>query len=450
VTLSDVLKRCEEHRITRIKLGAFDIDTTLRGKYVSPEKLVSAAVTGVGFCDVVFGWDIADALYDGIDVRVTGWHTGFPDAVARIDLASFRIIPWEPGTAFLLLDLHDKKGEPLPMAPRNVLKRVLARAGAQGSEPRFAGEYEFFLFRETPQSLQDKGCRNLTPLSPGMFGYSVLRASQNADLVLSLIDHLNAFQIGLEGLHTETGPGVYEAAINVDRALAAADKSALFKTAVKEICSRFQVTATFMAKWTADLPGCGGHLHQSLWDKQTENNLFHGGDGVMSDLMRYYIGGLVKNLPGLMALLCPTINSYKRTVPGTWAPINASWGIDNRTAAVRAIPGRQKAARVEMRVTGADLNPYLAIAACLVAGLDGIENQVDPPSPADNAYAGADAAPLPRNLREAAENLSSSRLAREWLGDAFVDHFVATREWECRQFEKAVTDWERARYFEAV
>ena len=449
MTLSDVLKQCEQADVRRIKLGTVDIDTTLRGKYISLDKFTASALSGAGFCDVIYGWDIGDALYDGVDVKVTGWSTGYPDAVARFDLDSFRLIPWEPGTAFFLMDLYDKNGEPLAMAPRNVLKRVLERAATLGYEAFFAGEYEFFLFRETPESLREKGFRNPTPLSPGMFGYSVLRASQHSDLTLALMDQLNAFQLGLEGFHTETGPGVYEAAINVDRGVAAADKAALFKTAVKEICSRHRVMATFMAKWSPDLPGSGGHIHQSLWDKANQANLFHGGDGVMSDLMRYYIGGLVKNLPEMIALLCPTVNSYKRMVPGTWAPVNASWGVDNRTAAVRAIPGRQKSTRVEMRACGADLNPYLAMASCLAAGLDGIENRVEPPSPAENAYR-CDAAPLPRTLRDATAKFSASDVARGWFGDAFVDHYGATRDWECRQYEKAVTDWELARYFESI
>jgi glutamine synthetase len=452
MTLDEVLKQCEHASVRRVKLGVFDLDTTLRGKYISLDKFSSVASNGAGFCDVLFGWDIADTLYEGIDVQVTGWHTGYPDAAARIDLDSFRLIPWEPGTAFFLLDLYDKQGEPLPMAPRNVLKRVLNRAASKNYEPFFAAEYEFFLFRETPQSIREKDYCHLTPLSPGMFGYSVLRASQHADLVLALFDQLNAFQLGLEGLHTETGPGVYEAAIHVDRALPAADKAALFKTAVKEICARHQVLPTFMAKWAPDLPGAGGHIHQSLWDKSANTNLFFpSGLDPMSDLMRFYIGGLVKHLPALTSLLCPTINSYKRTVPGAWAPVNATWGIDNRTTAIRAIPGPAKSTRVEMRASGADLNPYLAMAACVAAGIDGIENQIEPPPAATNAYAADTSAPaLPRSLREAAALLSRSELAHDWFSSAFVNHYTATREWECRQFDKAVTNWELARYFESV
>ena len=439
----------DEHHIRRVKLGAFDIDATLRGKYISLEKFWSAAETGLGFCDVIFGWDIGDVLYD--NVKYTGWHTGYPDAHCRIDLSTFRMAPWEPGTAFFLLDFYDPQGQPLGIAPRQVFQRVLERAADRGYTAHFSAEYEFFIFRETPQSLRDKHFGGLTPLTPGMFGYSVLRASANAELVLDILEALAAFDVPLEGFHTETGPGVYEAAIAVDAGLVAADRAALFKTAVKEIAARHNLTPTFMAKWNPALPGSSGHLHQSLSPAGDHENLFYSetGDGGMSDLMRQYVAGLVANLTELAAIFCPTINSYKRTVPGAWAPVNATWGVDNRTTAVRAIPGRRKSTRVELRLTGADINPYLAMAASLAAGLDGIERKLELPPPTVNAYAG-DAPPLPRTLAEATRLFRESRVAREWLGEQFVDHYASTREWEVRQYEKAVTDWELARYFESV
>lgn len=435
----------ERNQIHRVKLGAFDVDGVLRGKYVSLEKFWSAADSGLGFCDVIFGWDIGDVLYD--NVRYTGWHTGYPDALCRIDLATFRTIPWEPGTALFLMDFCRAGGEPLPIAPRQVFQGVLAKAAGLGYAPYFSAEYEFFFFKETPQSLREKGFRGLTPLSPGMFGYSVLRASRDSEAVLELLDNLAAFDVALEGMHTETGPGVYEAAIAVQEGLEAADRAALFKTAVKEMAARHGLIPTFMAKWNADLPGSSGHLHQSLWEG--ESNLFYGGDGEMSALMKQYVAGLVANLPELMAVICPTINSYKRTVPGLWAPVNATWGMDNRTTAVRAIPGRRKSTRVELRLAGADINPYLAMGASLIAGLDGIERKLELPPATTNAYTEG-AAPLPRTLAEATRLFRGSALARRWFGDNFVDHYASTREWEIRQFDKAVTDWELARYFEAI
>ena len=445
MTLDELRLRFEDHHIRRVKLGVTDIDGVLRGKYVSLEKFFSAANSGLGFCNVIFGWDIADVLYD--KVQATGWHTGYPDAAAKIDVSTFRLIPWEPGTAFFLMDIFTKTGEPFLLSPRQLFLKVLNEAAKRGYEAFFSAEYEFWLFEETAATLHEKRFRNLKPVSPGMFGYSVLRASQNQQLVIDLMEQLAGFNVPLEGFHTETGPGVYEAAIAVDTGVAAADKAALFKTAVKEICARHGVTPTFMAKWNADLPGSSGHIHQSLWQGK---NLFHAADGSLPAAMRHYIGGLIGNLPDVMAMICPTVNSYKRTVPGLWAPVNATWDIDNRTTAVRAIPGGAKSARIELRLSGADINPYLAMAASLAAGLEGLDQGAEPPEPTRNAYEAGVASPLARNLAEATRLFRTSEFTRRWFGDSFVDHFAATREWEVRQYEKAVTDWELARYLESI
>jgi glutamine synthetase len=444
-SMDDILKRLSNEGIRRIKIAVTDIDGILRGKYISLEKF-AASSSGLGFCDVIFGWDIGDMLYD--NAKYTGWHTGYPDAQARVDCSTLRAIPWEPGTALLLLDLFNKDGEPLPIAPRQVFQNVLNRAGAAGYRAKFAAEYEFWLFRETPYSLRDKHFRDLTPLSPGMCGYSVLRASQNAPMVLDLIDQLTAFNVPLEGFHTETGPGVYEAAISVDEGISAADKAALFKTAVKEIAARHGIIPTFMAKWNADLPGSSGHLHQSLCSEDGTNLFFE--DGTNSALMRWYTGGLVAFLPELMAMIAPTINSYKRTVPGTWAPINATWGEDNRTTAIRAISGSAKGTRIELRLSAADMNPYLAMAASLAAGLEGIERKLEPPAPATNGYTAQGSIPLPRDLGDAVARFRQSDVARKWFGDEFIEHYAGTREWEIRQYQRHVTDWELARYFESI
>jgi glutamine synthetase len=443
--IDDILQDLTTEGIRRIKLGVTDIDGILRGKYISLEKFANS-FDHLGFCDVIFGWDIGDALYD--NAMYTGWHTGYPDAIACVDLDTYRLIPWEPGTAFFLMDLCAKDGAPLGIAPRQLLRNVLNRAESSGYHAKFAAEYEFWFFRETPQTLREKNFRGLTPLSPGMCGYSVLRASQNSALVLDLIDQLNGFNIPIEGFHTETGPGVYEAAILVDNALAAADKAALFKTAVKEIGARHGVIPTFMAKWSADLPGSSGHLHQSLYSAHGTNLFFE--QGGASELMRYYIAGLVTYLPELMAMIAPTVNSYKRTVPGTWAPINSTWGDDNRTTAIRSIAGSSKSTRIELRLSAADINPYLAMAASLAAGLEGIERKLQPCAPVTNGYKATSAAALPADLSIASAKLRESQIARKWFGDEFVDHYCGTRDWEWRQYQRAITDWELARYFESI
>lgn len=444
--MAAILDRLASEGFRRIKLGVTDIDGILRGKYISFDKFKSSR-DGLGFCDVIFGWDIGDVLYD--NASFTGWHTGYPDVQAQVDLGTFRKIPWEPGTALFLLDLYAKDGKPLPIAPRQLFSKVLEQTAAEGYTAKFAAEYEFWLFHETPQSLREKHFRDLTPLSPGMFGYSVLRASQNAPIVLDLLDQLAAFDVPLEGFHTETGPGVYEAAIAVDTGLAAADKAALFKTAVKEIASRHNIIPTFMAKWNENLPGSSGHLHQSLYSARDGSNMFFENDAT-TPLMRHYIGGLVSFLPELMVMMAPAINSYKRTVPGTWAPVNSSWGNDNRTTAVRAIAGSAKSTRIELRLSAADMNPYLAMAASLAAGLEGIKQKIEPPDAVTNAYIAGSGRALPRDLAEATALFRQSELAQRWFGAEFVEHYAATRDWEVRRYQRAVTDWELSRYFESV
>lgn len=436
--------------LQKAKLGAFDIDGVFRGKYVSKEKLFSSAKGGLGFCDVVFGWDLSDELYD--NAKVTGWHTGYPDAHAVIDTSTARIIPWEPDTAAFIMDFVNADGTPFEASPRQLLRKIAQRAREMGYAPKFGSEYEYFIFKESPESLRSKRFEDLTPLSPGMFGYSWLRSSANAPLVHAIIDACNAFDIPIEGMHTETGPGVYESAILFGDLEQAADRSALFKTVVKEVCSRHGLIACFMAKPSAKLPGCSGHVHQSLWDLKGTRNEFHdprASDG-MSKTLRHYIGGQLTLMPELTALYWPTVNSYKRSVENTWAPTTSTWGKENRTCAIRVIGDSPKSTRVEYRQLGADMNAYIGMAASLAAGLWGIENEIEPAEAcAGNGYA-ADAAPLPRNLRDAVDLLKRSERAHELLGEGFVDHYVRTREWEVRQYERAVTNWELERYFELV
>ena len=450
--MSEELRReFDEKGIRKAKVGGFDVDGVLRGKYISLEKLWSALEKGFGFCDVIFGWDIADQLYD--NAKVTGWDSGYPDALAKIDTTTFRVLPDAPDTANFLVDFYTQDGEPHPACPRNLLKGIRQRATKAGYAAKFSAEFEFWIFQETADSLHGKGFRGLTPLSPGMFGYSWLREGQHQAIVDDILDTCSAYDIEVEGIHTETGPGVWEAAIRYDDVLAAADKAALFKTTVKQICARHDLTATFMAKWSPDLPGSSGHLHQSLWDAGGQINLFAAaGSDELSQAGQHYLGGLVTLSPELTALYSPFINSYKRYVPGLWAPLNASWGVENRTCASRVILGPgDSAARIELRQTAADINPYVAMAACLGSGLHGIENEIaPPPETKGDATAGSDALALPLTLDAAVQKLRESTAAREILGDAFVDHYIRTRDWECREYNRSVGEWELRRYFEGV
>ncbi len=444
-----LLAKLDEHQITKIRLGTFDLDGILRGKYVSRDKFASAVENGMSFCDVLFGWDMNDDLYDR--ESLTGWQTGYPDALAKIDVDSFRLVPWERDTALFLMDLYDANGDPYPLSARHLLSRLVQRAEENGHTLRAAFEYEYFFFRETAQSLHDKGFRDLVPLSPGMFGYSAARASTYSDLVHDIIEAMQVFDVEIEGIHTETGPGVYETAIRYADGISAADKGALFKAGMKELAPRHDLIATFMAKWNPELPGCSGHVHQSLIDAEG-NNTFADGTGGLSDTAKHYLAGLLAMMPATTVFYCPTVNSYKRAVPGVWSPINIGWGIENRTTAVRAIPGNTpKSTRLECRVPGADANPHLALAVSLASGLHGISEKLDPPEQVtSNAYEDESLGMLPSNLEHATSQLARSDVLRDLLSNTFVDHYVMTREYEVRRYEKAVTDWELRRYFEII
>ena len=441
----------EERGLTHVKVGVFDNDGVLRGKYMGRDKFFSALEKGFGFCDVVLGWDSNDQLYD--NVKYTGWHTAYPDAPVRVLLDSCRDIPTEPGNLFFLCEFAPPADA---ICPRNTLKRVLDKAKTMGFEVRCGFEYEFFVFAETPQSVRDKGFKNLTPISPGFFGYSVLRNSVYAEWYRELLEFCEKMDFSIEGLHTETGAGVLEAALRVAPGLDAADKAALFKTFVKVLAQRRNWMASFMAKWSKDWPGCGGHIHMSLWhDGKKPRSAFHDEKGRhrMSDTMRAFVAGQQALMPELLAMVAPTVNSYRRLIPGFWAPTSATWGVENRTTALRVIPGSEKSTRVEFRVAAADGNPYLALAAAVGAGLWGIENKLSLGEPVQgNSYDKKHPAKLdlPRTLMEAASRLKGSKAARSLFGDAFVDHFAATREWEEREFRKNISEWELERYFEII
>ena len=448
-TAADARAIIEARGLTHVKVGVFDADGVMRGKYMSREKFFSALDKGFGFCDVVLGWDSNDQLYD--NVSFTGWHTAYPDAMARIVPSTCRDVPFEDG---MLLFIAEFEGAAEAICPRGVLRRVLKRAADSGYKVNASAEFEFFVFDETPDSVRAKGYRNLKNITPGFFGYSMLRSSVHADFYAELMAMCERMRMPLEGLHTETGPGVLEAAIAYDEALESADRAALFKTFTKVLAQKRGWMASFMAKWSKDWPGQSGHLHVSLSGKDGKN-VFHDAAAphTMSQEQRWFVGGQQALMPHLLAMIACTVNSYTRLIPGFWAPTDASWGIENRTCALRVIQGGPKSQRVEYRIAAADINPYIALACAIGSGLWGIENRIDPGEPIKgNAYEVKfpSERALPRTLYEAAERLEASAPARDLFGDAFVEHYAATRKWEEREFRKAITDWEMARYFEII
>lgn len=447
--INQARKIVEQRGLGYIKVGVFDMDGVMRGKYMSKEKFLSSLDSGFGFCDVVLGWDVKDQLYD--NVAYTGWHTGYPDAPVRIIPESCRELPLEDNMLFFLGEFSDKAEA---ICPRGTLKRVIQKASNMGFDILSSFEYEFFVFNETPQSVREKNYQNIEPLAPAEFGYSVIRNTVESETYLSILKLADDMDFGIEGLHEETGPGVLEAAITYDKALSSADKAALFKTFTKIALQKQNKMATFMAKWSPDYPGQSGHIHLSLWDKQGKA-LFHdhSQENNMSQTMRHFAAGQQKLMPELLAMVAPTINSYRRLIPGFWAPTEASIGVDNRTCAIRIIPGNEKSQRLEYRIAAADANPYIILSAVIASGLWGIENKAEIDSMVQgSAYDQKfpDHLQLPTTLWNAAQRLKASDMARDYFGDEFVDHFAASREWEEREFRKHISQWELERYFEII
>ena len=449
-TIDDAKKIIKERKIEYVKVGIFDIDGIFRGKYMQASKFLHVLDRGFGYCNVVLGWDSNDKLYEKRGT-ITGWHTGYSDASVKIVPETCRELPLEKNT---LLFIGEFDGKFEQACPRGLLKRVIKKAEGMGFKAKMACEFEFFVFNETSDTIREKKYQGLTNLSPGFFGYSMLRASEFHEFYEEMLSLCKTMRFPLEGLHTETGPGVIEAAICYDDILESADQGSLFKTYIKIFAKQWNWLATFMAKWSNDYPGQSGHLHLSLQDLDGQSVFYDSNakDNI-SDTMRYFIGGQQALMPEILSMVSPTINSFSRLIPGFWAPTEASWGIDNRTCALRAIPGSEKSQRVEYRVTAADINPYIAGAAAFGSGLWGIENQIEPGEPVvGNAYDKKfpQERKFPGTLNEAALRLEESKAARELFGDVFVEHYAATRKWESQEYQKHITDWELKRYLEII
>ncbi|WP_273567190.1 glutamine synthetase family protein [Maribacter halichondriae] len=449
---NEIIKKIKENKHSKIKVAIVDIDGVLRGKFMHRDKFLSALESGFGFCSVVFGWDMGDVSYTN-DIKVTGWHTGYDDFEARVDLDTFRTIPWEDDMPFFIVDFAKEKAEDLAVCPRSLLRKMIGEAEDMNYTPMFSQEFEWFNYRETSDSLKEKNYRDIQPLTPGMFGYSILRMSENSDYFDDLFNLLGAFNVPLEGLHTETGPGVTEAAIQYSGILEAADRAVLLKQPLKKL---HIAMASLQVSWLSRLQsfrGVAGTSIKVFGIPKKKENLFYDGKSKdnMSDLMKSFLAGQLKCLPEILPMFAPTINSFKRLVVGAWAPINQTWGHDNRTCSLRVLASGKKSTRIEHRVVGSDVNPYLAMAACLGSGLYGIKHKLklDTPETKANGYE-VKKGILPSNLWDASQKMKNSKIAKDLFGIEFVDHFTKTREWEWKQFSAEVTDWETKRYFEII
>ncbi|KAI0005991.1 glutamine synthetase/guanido kinase [Russula compacta] len=457
----------------KVKVAGFDVDGVLRGKFMSKEKFLSAVSSdGFGFCSVVFGWDLHDTVYSR-ELLISNFANGYRDLIATIDLSTFRRIPWENNVAFFLVSFLDPETKaPISVCPRGVLKKVAEKAERMGWQCLAGVEFEYFQFKETPHSLAEKHFHGLQPLTPGMHGYSLLRTQLNNDYFHDIFNEAEKFDVHLEAHHTETGPGVFETALAYTTALRVADNALLFKYLVKSLGMKYGITPSFMAKPWGDLPGCSGHIHVSLRNSNG-NNIFAvnseelqgGREGAaydelkyISQVAEYFLAGVLDGLTDVMPTLVPTINGYKRLGGGKtfWAPNAVTYGYDSRAASVRVIspPSVPLAAtRFEIRVTGADVNPFFALSAIFGLGMRGLEKKMTLPIPPISHFR-QDKKPgkittLPQSLEAATERMvRPDSIAREVFGNEFVDHFGGTREHEIKLWNTAVTSWEVERYLE--
>ena len=446
----EVKQFIDNHGVERFKIGVVDLNGILRGKYISKQKFIVGLGTGLSFCDVVVGCDIDDNLIKNLNY--TGWQTGYPDAPISIIPQTGRLVPDESNTMFFLCEFR-KKAEML--CSRSILRKVIQKANSMGYIPYAAFEYEFSIFNENINSVREKSYKDLAPLSGGNFGYSLLRSTQFKHIYHEIIDDCKSMGIDVEGLHTEIGPGILEAAITYSEGLEAADNAIIFKQILKLIAYKHNLIASFMAKISTKQQGQSGHIHISLKDKHNSNVFYkEGSEFNMSQTMKSFIAGQIRYMPELLSLVAQTVNDYARLVPGFWAPTGANWSIDNRTSALRVIAGSRDSQRVEYRIGSASSNPYLALSAALLSGLVGIEQSLSLTQPildSANYDKKLDTeSTLPRSLSEAASRFRESELARSFFGEIFVDDYATSREHEQCLYQQQVTDWQLQRYFEIV
>jgi glutamine synthetase len=439
----------EAGEIDTVLVCIADMQGRLVGKRFQAEYFVDGAHEATHGCDYLLANDIDMEPVPGY--AAASWEKGYGDLVMKPDLATLRRIPWLDGTALVLCDVLDHHHHELAHSPRQILKRQVARLAERKMRGVFASELEFYLFDETFESARAKRYHGLTTAGSYIEDYHILQTTKEEGVMRAVRIGLQAAGIPVESSKGEWGPGQEEINIRYADALEMADRHVILKNGVKEVAHGQGKAVTFMAKWRYDLAGSSCHIHASLWDEAGEKPLFadEKAEYGMSKLMRAFVAGQIKYAREITYFLAPYINSYKRFQAGTFAPTRTVWSRDNRTAGFRLCGEGTKAIRIECRIGGADLNPYLAFAALIAAGLAGIDENLElgPPHQGD-AYLGKALPEVPKTLREATAALDGSELLRRALGDAVVDHYVHTAKWEQFEYDRRVTDWELMRGFE--
>jgi glutamine synthetase len=435
--------------IDTVLVAMVDMQGRLIGKRFQAEYFVDYAHQETHACDYLLANDIDMEPVPGY--AAASWEKGYGDFVLKPDLSTLRKLPWLAGTALVLADVLDHHHSEVEHSPRAMLKRQVDRLAAKKMRAFCASELEFYLFDETYRSAAVKRYRDLEAAGSYIEDYHILQTSKEEGVMRAIRRGLEGAGIPVENSKGEWGPGQEEINIRYADALEMADRHAILKNAIKEIAHLQGKAVTFMAKWRYDLAGSSAHIHLSLWDGKGAKALFHAPEAEygMSQTMRAFVAGQLKYARDITYFLAPYINSYKRFQVGTFAPTRTVWSRDNRTAGFRLCGEGSKAIRIECRVGGADLNPYLAFAALIAAGLKGIEENLPLGAPfAGDAYAGTALPEIPKTLREATACLAESELLRQAFGDAVVEHYVHTAKWEQFEYDRRITDWELMRGFE--
>ncbi|SES99279.1 glutamine synthetase family protein [Paracoccus homiensis] len=447
ISFDDLKTRIQSGAIDTVLTCLIDMQGRLMGKRFHAEAFLQMAGDETHCCNYLLATDLAMATPDGY--ASTSWHSGYGDYALKPDLTTLRIVPWLPGTAMCLCDVLDHHSHaPVPFAPRQMLKDQIAQAQGMGLQPITATELEFFLFQGTHDDIARGGFR-LQPISTYNEDYNIFQTSKEEYVMRPIRNHLRAMGLPIEGSKGEAEAGQEELNMTYADALATADHHTLAKHGVKEIAHQHGLAASFLPKWHKDRVGSASHVHQSLW--QDGQNAFFDADRPLgkSVLMDHYIAGLVAYAAEYTYFLAPYINSYKRFAKGTFAPTRIVWSVDNRTAAFRLCGAGTKAIRIECRLPGADMNPYLASAAMLAAGLRGIREELPLPKPfAGDAYADDACQHVPHSLREAREALIGSDMLAQAFGADTIAHYARAAEWEIEEFNRVVTDYEIARGLE--
>ncbi len=448
LTFDDLKSRVTDGTIDTVLVCMVDMQGRLMGKRFHAVNFVETSYEETHCCNYLLATDLEMATPEGY--AATSWRAGYGDYVIKPDLGTIRPVPWLEGTAMVLCDVLDHHTHaPVPHSPRAMLKKQIARLAEMGFDAMMATELEFFLFADSLDKIREGGFRDLRPISGYNEDYHIFQTTKEENVMRPIRNHLYAAGLPIENSKGEAEAGQEELNIRYSPALDCADYHTIAKHAVKEIAWQHGVAATFLPKWHRDRVGSSSHVHQSLWQDGKAMFVDADDDLGMSDLMRHYMAGLIAYAPDYTYFLAPYVNSYKRFAKGTFAPTKTVWSIDNRTAGFRLCGANTKGVRVECRIGGSDLNPYLAQAAMLAAGMRGIEDKMAlaPPTKGD-VYEDAGAGDIPQTLRAATENLRNSDFLRAAMGDDVVDHYTRCAEWEQEEFDRVVTDWEIARGFE--